>query len=131
MKTYSNSEVMMLLEENPKLRFESEFYGDSFEMYVGSLETKEGTFNYICVDSDGCVNGMDGNILINSKWTLIQQPVTLDEVLKSDKNCKVEHEFGYFSEYHDLKTIFEMLVENYDNVEIKKIIKEGKWYLEQ
>lgn len=62
----------------------------------------------------------------------IQKPVAFDQVLGSDKRCKVELElanieigYGYFTD------VITLIGKEYGDVVAKKIFKEGKWYLEE
>ena len=69
----------------------------------------------------------------NRKFKLKQQPVTLEEVLNSDKRCKVEHELlkdKYYSLYDEFDFILVEISSNFKTKETKEIIKNGKWYLE-
>lgn len=85
-------------------------------------------------------------------FEFIQQPVTFEEVLNSDKKCRVEHEIlnkktknkdeisdksaNYFlieyknNRYLNMNNLLELFIWILSDSEIRKIIKEGKWYLE-
>lgn len=85
-------------------------------------------------------------------FELIQQPVTFEEVLNSDKKCRVEHKelnkviektnelndssaneflIGFKKgEYLNFNNLLELFIWIFSNYKIKQIIKEGKWYLE-
>lgn len=135
MKTYSNSEVMMLLEENPKLRFESEIDGEFVEMYANG-----NIVSYIYLKKRHCDIGF--KLDSRCKWKLIEQPVTWYEVLKSDKKVKIEHKLinkNIFGEeeledlrtFHELDEVMYLLCRRLSTDKFKTIIKEGKWYLKQ
>lgn len=85
-------------------------------------------------------------------FEFIQQPVTFEEVLNSDKKCRVEHEMFkdacfrikpsdsltiiqhkesiFNNQYMFIKDIMYVLGYVCTEDSLKKIIKEGKWYLE-
>lgn len=85
-------------------------------------------------------------------FELIQQPVTFEEVLNSDKKCRAEHKelnkviektnelndssaneflIGFKKgEYLNFNNLLELFIWIFSNCEIKQIIKEAKWYLE-
>lgn len=66
----------------------------------------------------------------------IQKPVSFDQVLCSDKKCRVEHELFDFNRvfgdgYFGLDSILYEVANYLDEIEIKRVIREGKWYLEE
>ncbi|GAA0115248.1 hypothetical protein [Clostridium senegalense] len=64
-------------------------------------------------------------------FKLIKQPVTFEEVLNSEKRCKVEHELLHEQfEYQPLDNLMYYLSYSYYENDFKQILKEGKWYLE-
>lgn len=84
-------------------------------------------------------------------FEFIQQPVTFEEVLNSDKKCRVEHKLIKrlirtcdSTEEMIIKNVFDLIDEKWlylhdllsalswklDNKELKDVIKNGKWYLE-
>ncbi|WBK39644.1 hypothetical protein CB452P1_000060 [Clostridium phage CB452P1] len=85
-------------------------------------------------------------------FEFIQQPVTFEEVLNSDKKCRIEHEelnkviektnelndssTNEFlisfkkGEYLNFNNLLELFIWILSDSKIRKIIKEGKWYLE-
>lgn len=84
------------------------------------------------------------------KWTLVKQPVSFEQALKSDKHCKLEHEYiknKYIGandsdliddlvsdlkngRYLSMKDILIALGWITSESEFKKILEEGKFYLE-
>lgn len=78
--------------------------------------------------------------LMDTTFIPIQQPVSFMEVVKSDKKCKVEHKLMncHFDEYSfNLKgykffsNVMETLGDVHTSRELRKIILEGKWYIEE
>jgi hypothetical protein len=73
--------------------------------------------------------------LINAIFIPIQQPVSFMEVVNSDKYCKVEHEIlkdnTLVKDYSKFDIIMYELSETYESDELRKIILEGKWYIEE
>lgn len=73
-----------------------------------------------------------------SMFTIVQQPVSFMEIVKSCKKCKVKHElidtdltvYGNkkISDFNDLDWVLFTLTNN--QIDIKTIIQEGKWYIE-
>lgn len=70
----------------------------------------------------------------NRLFSLKQQPVTFEEVLNSDKRCRVEYAFDngieVETEYDDFDIITCELSTDFEAEQLKEIIKNGKWYLE-
>lgn len=78
----------------------------------------------------------------NVKYELKRQPVTFEEVLNSDKMCKVEHNMFNLEElmaeemvisesnYFDVDEILYAITNNFCTNDTKRILKECKWYLE-
>lgn len=78
--------------------------------------------------------------VVNLKFVQIHKFVTFDEVLKSDKRCRVEHElvnkinndeYGYFDKYRTFDICIWNLTQELNSEKLKKVITEGKWYLEE
>jgi hypothetical protein len=67
-------------------------------------------------------------------FEIIKQSVTFDDVLKSDKKCRVEHESikvdTMLDTYKDFNTVMAILSSWYSEEKLKSIIREGRWYLE-
>ncbi len=69
------------------------------------------------------------------EWEIIEKLVTFEEVLNSNKKCRVEHLFLIENEF-DIKRFdtFDSLMFDLSDItnsyELKDIIKNGKWYLE-
>lgn len=96
-----------------------------------SIKKKEGHFycEEICISN-------------KNKFKLKQQPVTFEEVLNSDKMCKVEHELidkneiyskmdGFTRDGYTLITnLFKSMSDHLYTEEFREVIKNGKWYLE-
>jgi hypothetical protein len=68
--------------------------------------------------------------LLDSKFIHIEKPVSFMEVVNSGKRCKVKHP-DMPEEYMGLDDMLYCLGGGYDSEECAKIIKEGKWYLEE
>lgn len=77
--------------------------------------------------------------LMDTTFIPIQQPVSFMEVVKSGKKCKVKHELidtdltvysnKKISDFNDLDWVLFTLTDN--QIDIKTIIQEGKWYIEE
>lgn len=59
----------------------------------------------------------------NVKYELKQQPVTFEEVLNSDKRCRVEHELIEESNSDEFVSIINLLTCGFTDESIKEIIK--------
>lgn len=130
MKKYKLWEVikMMAEDEDKDLQFKNEYHviGANNNGFLKLIET--------IFDN----KTLDGNIKLNSEWKLVQQPVTFEKVLKSSGRCRVEHELLNEYEITSLSDFmeFDFYMLNLcdcaalSSDEIKKILKEGKWYLE-
>lgn len=78
----------------------------------------------------------------NVKYELKQQPVTFEEVLNSNKMCKVEHELIDKSEIYSkmdgftcdgyalITNLFKSMSTHLSTIGFREVIKSGKWYLE-
>ena len=87
----------------------------------------------------GQVRITDG--VVNLKFIPTQKLVTFDEVLKSSKRCRVEHElvnkitgyneYSFFNSYTTFDNYIFNLAQELNSEELKKVITEGKWYLEE
>ncbi|WP_346962003.1 hypothetical protein [Clostridium sp.] len=142
MKKYKTWEVIKMMTENEDL----EFKNDSHVIGASIL-------GYLKVKKSKCETlTLDGNVKLNSVWELVKQPVTFNEALESGKNCRVEHELvkhmerhgcvceesmirDFFNEvtsggYLGVNEVIIVLGWMLDSNNFKKIIKEGKWYLE-
>lgn len=115
-----------------------------YEAFGGLALRKEST---ICDQLD-----FDIYNFMTLNFEFIQQPVTFEEVLNSDKKCRVEHEYlkqNWFKliitdnimaktyledvcnyKYMYLKNILYALSYKLDSENFNKVIKEAKWYLE-
>lgn len=79
----------------------------------------------------------DGTIKIMGDvpmFTKVEKPVDFEEVLVSDKNCRVEHELithPLYKKYCEFSLLLSRIVNEWEDDEVKDIIKNGKWYLEE
>lgn len=67
-------------------------------------------------------------------FEFIQQSVTFEEVLNSDKKCRIEHkltaEYSNLEGFMYLDILLSFISHYFEDEECKKIFKEAKWYLE-
>lgn len=139
---YKTSEVIKMLEDNNNLVFKS----------IGYINETILKFN-------GCIRFYDSNNknvqrhgISNCMWELVQESVTFQEVLNSNKLCRVEHELineplkenCYCGEkliseeydkfkrgkYIEFGLLFMVLSWILSDEDLKEVIKNGKWYLE-
>ena len=126
---YKIYEVLKLIEEDTTLEFQNE-HGEIMKY------------------KNGCVRCFKSNknlelygFSIADKWELIKQPVTFEEVLNSNKRCKVKHDLikerfnvdgcsSYETSYETLDVLISFLSNSLDDKDLKEVIKNGKWYLE-
>lgn len=63
------------------------------------------------------------------------KPVTINEVLNSNKLCKIKHKDlyyrneSYYKEYHSLEDLLHELTEDYSDA--RAILREAEWYLQE
>ncbi|GEM_PF-2770567 len=127
MKKYKLWEVIKMLQGDNTLEF------TNGQTVIGSCD-----MGYLEVKETFYVKTLDENIKLSDEWELVQQPVTFEKVLKSSGRCRVEHELLNEYEITSLSDFMEfdfyMLnlcdCASLSSDEIKKILKEGKWYLE-
>lgn len=138
MKRYKLWEVIKMFSENKSLKFKCD--KGIIEYNGGYITWEQGCLLAIMEDTQ------------EYEWELIQEPVTFEEVLNSDKKCKVEHKLidlnlldeihsddnttlndfenlrdEEFMNFHNLLSVLPWIL---NNKEFKTVIKEGKWYLE-
>ena len=65
------------------------------------------------------------------RFVKIKTPVSFNDILHSDKRCRVEHELLSIEDYFYLRDILSYLSEHFNSELIRKIILEGKWYIEE
>jgi hypothetical protein len=87
MKKYKTYEAIQMLSENKDLRF-TMMNSDKirFEMFLD----EEG---FLAVDANSAIRSFEGNVRVDDEWTLIKQPVSFMEAIKSysdGKNIYVE-----------------------------------------
>lgn len=72
--------------------------------------------------------------IMNLDFEFIQQPVTFEDVLNSDKECRIEHkltaEYSNLEGFMYLDILLSFISHYFEDEECKKIFKEAKWYLE-
>lgn len=142
MKEYKTWEVIKMITENRNLQFTD---GD---VTLGSDDNGILMLLKTVFEEES----LDDNVDLDSEWELVKQPVTFEEVLNSDKKCRVEHELidsglddeitsndnvtledyqtlkeGNYMELHNLISVLPWIL---SNEEFKQVLKEGKWYLE-
>ncbi|WP_243187077.1 hypothetical protein [Clostridium botulinum] len=132
-----------MLAEDPKLKFE----GKALNKLTKILSVNEhGILK--CLQ-----NKMEISIFAEEMWTLVEEPVSLMEMLNSDGKCRVEHELIDKNLQDEISTTDEITLKDYENLKankymplhnlmsvlpwilnsqnFKEVIKNGKWYLEE
>lgn len=130
-------EVMRKLHDNQKGTYRTK------RDRSGYMEITIDEMNYYQLtvfDGDGKVskfrNQFNGMVDTYKEWEKIKEPVTFEEVINSDKLCRVEHPFLIENEF-DIKIFktFDELMFGISNItnahEMREIIKNGKWYLQE
>mgnify|MGYP000875664970 FL=1 len=125
MKEYTLAQVMEKMEKNPNLKFE----------YTG-----EDRGVVIHADADGYVSNEDGepilsNFTLNSKFRLVNEPVSVKEALKASEDGKtIICELGDFTaEYHIVNdgSGFSKICDtrkSADPVSLQELLY-GKWFI--
>lgn len=131
MKTYELDEAIKMLKENPKLSFQTQTMGDKSILY----RDKEGVLR--CENKR---NRTESHIYFNEKWELIQQPISFMEAVKSEKRVKLEHVIltkltkcreTTLKEYKSLPDLMYLLGRELLSEELREVILNGKWYIEE
>lgn len=69
------------------------------------------------------------------RFIKVETPVSFNDVLNSDKKCRIEHDLidndEYSKNYHELDNLMNVMSKWYTSEELKTVIKEGRWFLEQ
>ena len=72
---------------------------------------------------------------IFATFTPIQQPVSfMEDVINSDKECKVIHKLldtCFFEDFNTFDSLISELSNAFNSRDLRQIIKEGQWYLEE
>ncbi|MDF2881536.1 MAG: hypothetical protein K0R54_2093 [Clostridiaceae bacterium] len=70
---------------------------------------------------------------ITATFITIQQPVSFMEVVNSDKKCKVEHQLikDKMLSFNTFSDVLEALSVYHSSIQLRQIIKEGKWYIKE
>ena len=126
MKTYKTWEVIKMITENPKLKFRTRTNcSDVFKDENG----------YIVFENTDCVDGFDGNFKGDEEWILVQEPVDFMTAVKSGKKIKVEHQLtkclSISEDYCNVHNIFDVLGNILNDINIREVIAEGKFYIEE
>jgi len=68
------------------------------------------------------------------EWNEIQTPITFLEALKTSKKLRCEHilvfDMCVSTKYYDLQTLIRVLLANFTTNQFRKILSEGRFYLE-
>ena len=113
-----------------KIKDSKEVYSDSKNDKTLNWNSEKDGYNQVTVTDD----------VVHLKFVQIQKLVTFDEVVNSDKRCRVEHElvdkitgddeYSFFDSYTTFDNYIFNLAQELNSEELKKVITEGKWYLE-
>lgn len=139
MKTYKTWEVIKELTENPGKEFETtDFHGRRMTAYnVKEFESNNKTSNDLIVTKsfrDGVEPIILNDFMQNREWKEVKKPVDFMTAIASGKRIKVEHRI---LQYVDDELRFYQSVEGaigglyeYHNDEMRDIILNGEWYIE-
>ena len=125
--TYKIYEVLKMIEKDKSLVFTDNiydvFYDKEYEVVRFKNKAKE-TLNL-------------KGIGFSQVFYLVEKSVTFEEVLNSNKLCKVKHDLikkrfdtSDSTTYELFDEIIAFLSNNLNDKELKEVIKNGKWYLE-
>lgn len=124
MKEYSLQEVISIIENGEEYRSDSPLWE------IKSIKKVNGNINFIY---NGTKNDSVG-VNANQRFIKVEQPVSFMDVVNSNKKCRVEHDFlkdsVWYNDYKEFEDMLYDLGKCYASVDIKKVILEGKWYLE-
>lgn len=136
MKTW---EIYKRINENPKEMVEKKFrlvkgvlFGGDENIVIGDVAqvARFGTGFFGLSDKDGCrIRDLTGF----EEWEEIKEPVSFMEVVKSEKYFTVTHELiqhKHDFENMDLHDFATELTNAFHSYQIKKILLEGKFYIE-
>lgn len=130
MKTYKTWEVIKMITENPNLKFKNK---NSDTRYTKIIKCSKN--GYIAMDNTSRNNQIIGNIMFNEEWMLIQEPVSFIEAIESGKKIKVEHELTkclcISEDYYSVHNILYILGSVLKDINIRAVLREGKFYIEE
>jgi hypothetical protein len=130
-------ELKIMSEKLYKLEEVLEMEGSEFTARDGSpVKCINGVLNVYCRKKyEAC--GVS-RFWLDNEYKLVKKPVTFEDVLNSNKRCRIEHERlakdfykDYDYAYLEFSTYLQVLLNKYNSCELKDILKEGKWYLEE
>lgn len=125
------SEMIAMLEENPKLKFET--FDENLNIRRRVWVTDSGYFKYGIIDQEGnepreCYLPLGlafwGNIHLFTDWTLVRKPVPVWEAIKAWK------EYGTIKCIHDGKEYVFGTTTAFDSHIAWRLICYGTWYIE-
>lgn len=123
LKTYKTWEVIKMITENKKLKFKN---------YLGE------EMRYDCNRIRFFRNGKNERfygIKGNEEWILVQKPVDFMTAVKSGKKIKVEHQLtkclSISEDYCNVHNVFDVLGNILNDINIREVIAEGKFYIEE
>lgn len=124
MKTYKTWEVYKMLTENPNLKFKDQ--AGYYLVIEDDFFTLKDVDNY---EVDYVANG------INDIWTLVQEPLSFMEAVESGKKIKANHGLlkgSVLSSCYNPINVFMSRVANlYNKEDVKKILTESEFYIEE
>lgn len=96
------------------------------------LDSKDGESHYVDVHRE----------LVEATFIPVSKPVSFMEAVKNGKLIKVEHEFicdknftsdelEELKEYQNIDNAMYILSENLDSKQLRRVILNGKWYIEE
>ena len=117
-------EMIKELMENPNEEFVSVRYGDELTATI--------------VDSFVFFRNADGSLVgcvaSDREWTKVKSPVSFMEAVKAQKPIRVEHDIvgidEKLGEYRELDFFLEYLVGNWYECEVRDVLLNGKFYIE-
>ena len=137
-KEYKTSEMMAMLEKNPKLKFESSntFGKETFHCDDGYLlyTVFSGNGNPIPEKMGG--GKFNGNFILNTLWQLVRQPVTWQEAIQAwaeGKTIKCVVPQKYSNGTRDIEFVFQcedFLIDNNEEPPYKNHFEHGTWFIE-
>ena len=109
--------------------------GKRVKCSTGKIFDIDKNCNYkIGIFANGISIDLDSTEIMTLDFEFIQQPVSFEDVLNSDKKCRVEHELtaghSTFEAFMDLDVLLLYIGDYFETEDCKQIFKEAKWYLE-
>ncbi|NFG58161.1 hypothetical protein FC778_05325 [Clostridium botulinum] len=127
--------ILQTIEMPVGTEFEVILDGEKYNMNAKITKAKVVGKKQLVWDNRAYIEVVINDSILNAKFIPIQQPVSFMEATEKGNKIKVQHELlescEMYTHYFYLRDLMYNLSNDFDNNDLKKIFKEGKWYIEE